>query len=322
MTKLVKRALIALMFFGGPAMAQPAYPTKPVRLIVPFTAGGSTDILARLLAKGLEEKWGKPVVVENRPGGSTVIGGAAVANAPADGYMLMLGSDTTYAINPHTMAKMPFDPLKDLSPVTRIASAPNWIVVAENSPFKTFDDLVAKAKAPGNGVNVSVNSPNGYAHLALNAWIRKNGLNVSIIPYAGASRAVPDLMGGNLDGVVDVVGGTIGFTKDGKLRPLTILQSQPSLVLGGTLPFAGDAVRDLNVTTSFVLFTTGGTPPATLERIHEGVTQVMNQPAMKSRMDELALELVLSTPAETAEFTKAENARFKEIVANANLAKQ
>ena len=129
-------------------------------------------------------------------------------------------------------------------------------------------------------------------------------------------------MGGNLDGVVDVVGGTIGFTKDGKLRPLTILQSQPSPVLGGTLPFAGDAVRDLNVTTSFVLFTTGGTPPATLERIHEGVTQVMNQPAMKSRMDELALELVLSTPAETAEFTKAENARFKEIVANANLAKQ
>ena len=162
--------------------------------------------------------------------------GAAVANAPADGYMLMLGSDTTYAINPHTMAKMPFDPLKDLSPVTRIASAPNWIVVAENSPFKTFDDLRRKPRPLATASTSASIRPMAYAHLALNAWIRKNGLNVSIIPYAGASRAVPDLMGGNLDGVVDVVGGTIGFTKDGKLRPLTILQSQPSPVLGGTCP--------------------------------------------------------------------------------------
>ena len=255
------------------------------------------------------------------PGGSTVIGGGCGQCA---GGWVHADAGQRYDLRdqPAYDGKMPFDPLKDLSPVTRIASAPNWIVVAENSPFKTFDDLVAKAKALATASTSASIRP-----MAMLTWRSTPGSRKKrpqrldhpvcrrVARHAGLDGRQPRWRGRRR-------GRHHRLYQDGKLRPLTILQSQPSPVLGGTLPFAGDAVRDLNVTTSFVLFTTGGTPPATLERIHEGVTQVMNQPAMKSRMDELALELVLSTPAETAEFTKAENARFKEIVANANLAKQ
>lgn len=322
MKKVFAFALTAFVLFSPPSFAQTAYPSKPVRLIVPFTAGGSTDILARLLAKGLENEWGKPVVVENKPGGSTIIGGSAVANAHPDGHVLILGSDITYAINPHTMKKMPFDPLKDLTAVSRIASAPNWLVVSNSAKIKTFDDFIAQAKQNGKGLNVSVNSPNGYAHLVLNAWIKKNNLNIMIIPYAGSSKAVPDLIGGNLDGIVDVVGGTIAHTQDGKIKPLTILQSSKSSVFGGKLPYAGDAVRDLNVTTSFVIFTTGETPPEIIEKIYEGIKKVMLQADFKSRMDLLALEPIISTPAETANFIKTEHLRFKDIVENSNLPKQ
>ena len=223
----------------------------------------------------------------------------------------MLGSDITYAINPYVMDKMPFDPLKDLAAVTRIASAPNWLVVAGDSKLKTFDDLVAQAKLPGKGLSISVNAVNGYAHLVLNGWIKRNGLNISIIPYSGVSKAIPDLLGGHLDGVVDVVGGTIGFVKDGKLRALSILQSKPSSIANGTLPFGGNAVQDLSVTTSFVLLTKTGTPPEVIERIYQGVKDVMMQTESQSRLDELALELVLSSPARTAEFITSENARFR-----------
>ena len=166
-----------------------------------------------------------------------------------------------------------------------------------------------------------MNAVNGYAHLVLNGWIKRNGLNISIIPYSGVSKAIPDLLGGHLDGVVDVVGGTIGFVKDGKLRALSILQSKPSSIANGTLPFGGNAVQDLSVTTSFVLLTKTGTPPEVIERIYQGVKDVMMQTESQSRLDELALELVLSSPARTAEFITSENARFKDIIARSNLSK-
>ena len=263
-------ALAAIMMTTTPALADTAYPSKPVHLIVPFTAGGSTDILARVLAKD----WSKMGQARRRrepPWWFDRHWLSAVVSAPADGYTLMLGSDITYAINPYVMDKMPFDPLKDLAAVTRIASAPNWLVVAGDSKLKTFDDLVAQAKLPGKGLSISVNAVNGYAHLVLNGWIKRNGLNISIIPYSGVSKAIPDLLGGHLDGVVDVVGGTIGFVKDGKLRALSILQSKPSSIANGTLPFGGNAVQDLSVTTSFVLLTKTGTPPEVIERIYQGV---------------------------------------------------
>lgn len=296
----------------GTALAH-NYPSKPMRIVVPFAPGGSTDILARTIASHLEKRYGVPVVVENRPGGATVVGAMAVAKAEPDAHTLLLASDTTYAINPHVLLNTPFDPIKELAPVSVIGNAPNWIVVAANSQFRDFGTFVQAIKDNPGKISVSVNSIGGQVHLVLNAWAKRNQLDLTIVPYPGVARAVPDLFGGNLSAICDVVGGTARYVDDGKMRALALFQATPSdLVKTPSYTVAGQ--KDLDIVTSFVMFTTAGSRQADIDKVSAEIASILKEPSVAEKLRSLAISPVGSTPAETRAFTLQENARFKKIV--------
>ncbi len=299
-------------FFSAGATAQ-TYPSKPMRIVVPFAAGGSTDILARTIASHLEKRYGVPVVVENRPGGATVVGSMSVAKATPDAHTLLLASDTTYAINPYVLKNSNFDPIKELAPVSVIGNAPNWIVVAENSPLRTFDDFVKAVKDNPGKISTSVNSIGGQVHLVLNAWAKRNQLDLTIVPYPGVAKAIPDLFGGNLNAVCDVVGGTARYVEDGKMRALALFQAAPSdLVKAPTYSESGQ--KDLDIVTSFVMFTTAGSSQASIDKISAEIASILKEPDVAAKLRTLAISPVGLNPAQTSAFVQRENARFKKIV--------
>ena len=298
--------------FSAGAAAQ-TYPSKPMRIVVPFAAGGSTDILASTIASHLEKRYGVPVVVENRPGGATVIGSMAVAKASPDAHTLLLASDTTYAINPYVLKNTNFDPIKELAPVSVIGNAPNWIVVAANSPFRTFDDFVKAVKENPGKISTSVNSIGGQVHLVLNAWAKRNQLDLTIVPYPGVAKAIPDLFGGNLSSICDVVGGTARYTEDGKMRALALFQATPSdLVKAPSYTESGQ--KDLDIVTSFVMFTTAGSSQTNIDKISAEIASILKEPDVAAKLRALAISPVGLNPAQTSAFILGENARFKKIV--------
>jgi tripartite-type tricarboxylate transporter receptor subunit TctC len=299
-------------FSAGGAVAQ-TYPSKPMRIVVPFAPGGSTDILARTIASHLEKRYGVPVVVENRPGGATVVGAMAVAKADPDAHTLLLASDTTYAINPHVLLNTPFDPIRELAPVSVIGNAPNWIVVAENSPLRNFDDFVRAVKENPGKISTSVNSIGGQVHLVLNAWARRNQLDLTIVPYPGVARAIPDLFGGNLNAICDVVGGTARYVEDGKMRALALFQSTPSNLVK-TPSYTESGQKDLDIVTSFVMFTTAGSRQANIDKVSAEIASILKEPDVAEKLRSLAISPVGLDPAQTSAFILRENARFKKIV--------
>ncbi len=298
--------------FSAGAAAQ-TYPSKPMRIVVPFAAGGSTDILARTIASHLEKRYGVPVVVENRPGGATVIGALVVAKANPDAHTLLLASDTTYAINPYVLKNTTFDPIKELAPVSVIGNAPNWIVVAANSPLRTFDDFVRAVKENPGKISTSVNSIGGQVHLVLDAWAKRNKLDLTIVPYQGVAKAVPDLLGGNLNAICDVVGGTARFVEDGKMRGLALFQATPSdLVKVPSYTESGQ--KDLDIVTSFVMFTTAGSSQVSIDKISAEINSILKEPDVAAKLRALAISPIGLNPSQTSAFILRENARFKKII--------
>ena len=297
----------------SPAVAQ-TYPSRPMRIVIPFAAGGSTDILGRTIASHLERRFGVPVFVENRPGGATVVGAMAVAKAEPDAHTLLLASDTTYAINPHVLLNTAFDPIKELAPVSVIGNAPNWIVVAENSKYRDFASFVQDVRENPGKVSASVNSIGGQVHLVLNAWARRNNLDLTIVPYPGVARAVPDLMGGNLSAICDVVGGTARYVEDGKMRALALFQAAPSDLVK-TPSYTESGQKDLDIVTSFVMFTTAGSKQADIDRVSAEIAAILKEPEVAAKLRTLAISPVGLNPAQSSAFVLRENARFGKIVA-------
>jgi tripartite-type tricarboxylate transporter receptor subunit TctC len=313
-----KGVLVTLL--GGAAMliaagAHAQFPSKPLRIIVPFSAGGSTDVLARTVAIHLESRLGQSVVVENKPGGATVIGASAVAKAAADAHMILLASDITFAINPHVLASSPFDPLKDLAAITIVGTAPNWIVMRADSKERDLASLVERIRKNPGQVNMSVNTIGGTAHLVLSAWAKRNNLNVTIVPYPGVGKAIPDLLGGHLQAIVDVVGGTAPFVKDGKMIPVALLHSQPSPLAADVAPYTAAGQKDMDVVTTFAFFTTGGSPKQDVERLNREIAAILRLPDVAEKLKILAIDPLALSPADSDAYIRAQHARFGKIVA-------
>jgi tripartite-type tricarboxylate transporter receptor subunit TctC len=297
------------------AGAQAQFPSKPLRIIVPFSAGGSTDVLARTVATHLESRLGQSVVVENKPGGATVIGASSVAKAPADAHMILLASDITFAINPHVLANSPFDPLKDLAAITVVGTAPNWIVMRADSKERDLAALVERIRKNPGQVNMSVNTIGGTAHLVLSAWAKRNNLNVTIVPYPGVGKAIPDLLGGHLQAIVDVVGGTAPFVKDGKMIPVALLHSKTSPLAADVAPYTASGQKDMDVVTTFAFFTTGGSPKQDVERLNREIAAILRLPDVAEKLKILAIDPLALSPADSETYIRAQHARFGKIVA-------
>ena len=318
-SKLVTACIVTTV---GLAHAQPAkqaaYPTKPVRLIVPFAPGGSNDIMARLTAQKFSEAFGQQVVVDNRAGASGIIGTDIAAKAPADGYTLLMMS-LTLTVNPSLFRKLPYDTDKDLVPVTLVASAPLMLVVNPSVPAKSVKELIAHAKAQPGKLNFGSGGPGTTPHLAGEMLKTMAGMQMTHIPYKGGGPALADLVGGQIQLMLENIPSTLPFAKSGKLRALAVtgLKRSPLVPELPTLDEA--ALKGYEIVGWNGLFVPAGTPRPIVTRLHGETVKMLTQPEVRDRLATLGAEGVGSSPDEFRAFVKAEIVKWARVVKEAGL---
>jgi tripartite-type tricarboxylate transporter receptor subunit TctC len=291
-----------------PAAAQ-NYPSRPIRIIVPFPAGGPTDILARAVAQKMNEDWGQPVVVENRPGADTAIGAVQVAKAPPDGYTLLAAMDTTMVMNPATKTSLPYDPFKDFAPVTLGSKNTSLLTVrAEDGP-KTISELIARAKASGKmnyGAGIIITRLAGYL------FNRAAGINVQLIPYKGSAEVVQGLLTGAVDYIIDGTATSLPLIKSGRFRPLAKLNSRPLPPLPDVPPLSEAAgMPELDDMSSWIGFVApAGTPRPIIDKLQKKVAEIYDNRAIYDRLVAAGLNPVSSTPEEFDAFFRKESVRW------------
>ena len=298
---------------AAPAQAQGTWPDKPLKLVVPYPAGGNADNTARLLATQLGQRLGQQVVVDNRPGGSGTIGAAAVAKAPADGYTLLLDA-TAFTVNPSLFPKLPFDAAKDFAPISLVLQVPLLMVVPANSPFQSVADLAKAARArPGHLTYASAGN-GGAQHLAGELFKQGQKVAITHIPYRGGAPALTDLIGGQVDLMFSATTASGPFVKSGKLRALAI--SSPRRVEGWeSVPTVAESgVPGFQVSEWNGLFAPAGTPRPVLERLEAEARAIVASPEMKKRFAELGVQGVGSSAQEFSSFLKAETTKWAEVI--------
>jgi tripartite-type tricarboxylate transporter receptor subunit TctC len=281
------------------ANAQDAWPSKPIRLIVPFTPGGVTDTSARVVAEFLGRRLGQQVVVDNKPGASGNIGMALAKDAPADGYTLVLGFDGTMVINPHVFPKLPFDSLKDFTPIGKIGNATLILVANPNAPVKTVADLISVSKATPGGLSFGTSGTGGTPHIAGELLKIRTGANLTHVPYKGGGQALTDVVGGSIPLVYTAVAGAHGFVKNGKLNAVAVSSAKRSSALPEVPTFAEAGVPEFVVDSWVALLAPAGLPPAIATRLTTELNAVLNDAEAREKLRTLGIE---ATPGSAAQF--------------------
>ena len=295
------------------ALAQ-NFPTKPITIIVPFSAGGTTDILARIVGQGLTTELGQSVVVDNKPGAGGNIGGSLAAKAAADGYTLLMGTVGTHAINQSLYKKIPFDPVKDFAPLSRVATVPNLLVAHPSQPFKTVKEMIAYAKA--NPGKITFGSPGSGAspHVSGELFKSMTGTDLLHIPYKGSAPAMTDLLGGQTSVMFDNMPSAIQHVRSGKLRPIAVTTAKRSPELPDVPTIAEAGVPGYEATSWFGMFAPAGTPKPVLDKLHAALIKVLNQADVKKKIAEQGGDVVAETPAQFAAFIQAESVKWGKVV--------
>ena len=296
------------------AFAQDAWPTKAITIIVPFPAGGTTDIVARFAGQALSTELGQPVVIDNRPGAGGNIGAQAVARATPDGYTLVMGTVGTHAINPSLYKKMPHDHIKDFAPISRVAAVPNVLVANPSQPYKTVKELIAYAKANPDKLTFASSGSGTSIHLAGELFKSLTGVTMQHIPYKGSAPALTDLMAGQTNIMFDNMPSAIQFIKAGKLRPIavTTIKRAPQFPDLPTIDEAG--VPGFDASSWFGLLAPANTPPAIIKRIDDALIKVMETTDLKKKIMEQGGEPIAETPDKFAAFIQAETTKWAKVV--------
>jgi tripartite-type tricarboxylate transporter receptor subunit TctC len=310
-------ALIAVAAASS-AMAQD-YPTKTIRIIVPFAPGGNVDITARLVAPGLAEVLGQPVVVENKPGAGGTIGADLVAKSPPDGYTLLMGSNSTFSVAPSLYPKNPYNPLRDFSPVIMIASAPFVLVVNADSPITSTRALVARAKVAPGKLTMSSAGTGSSNHLVGELFQEISGTTFTHIPYKGSGQALTDLMGGQVDLHFDQITSAATYIQAGKLRALLVTAPQ-RVPLISDVPTATEAgYPTFEATNVTGLIAPAGTPRDVIEILGAATQKVISQAATREKFAALGAETTGGTPEQFAAYIRDDFAKWKRIVKDADV---
>ena len=319
MLSVIRVVSILVLLPAAHTVLGQAYPSKPIRMVVPFAAGaGSNDIMARLIAQKLSESFGQQVVVDNRPGASGVIGCDIVAKAQPDGYTVLMMS-LTFAVNPSLFRKLPFDSEKDFAPVTMVASAPLMLVVHPSVPAKSVAELVAYAKANPDKLNFGSGGPGATPHLAGEMFKMMAGIRITHIPYKGGAPALADLVGGQIQLMLENIPGTLPFVKAGKLRALAVTDTKRSPVVPDlpTLDEAG--LKGYELVGWNGLFLPKGTAKPIVTKLYSETRQALMLPDVKERLAQMGAEGVGDTPEQFAVFIKAEIAKWAKVVQAAGI---
>jgi tripartite-type tricarboxylate transporter receptor subunit TctC len=314
-------ALLALVcaapVCAGSALAQ-TYPSRPVRMIVPFAAGGPTDVIARIVAQRLSETWGQQIYAENVPGGGGNTGAAMAARAPADGYTILVVS-TGFIVNPSMYAKVPYDPIKDFAPVTLVASSPNVLSVYPPLPARSVRELIELVKANPGTYSFAQPGTGSTPHLAGELFKLKFGLDLVTVPFNGAALAINSTMGGHTPVAFTALPPAMANIKDGKLRGLAVLSRERAAVLPQLPTMAEAGVADQESDTLTGVVVPAGTPGEIVDRWQSEIARVVALPEVKQRLQDLGFEPVADTPAHFGERIKTEIAKWAKVVHDANI---
>ncbi|TAK85173.1 MAG: tripartite tricarboxylate transporter substrate binding protein [Betaproteobacteria bacterium] len=296
------------------AAAEDSYPSRPVRIIVPFAAGGGVDILTRILAQHLSPPLGKPVVVEARPGAGGNMGVELVAKSAPDGYTLVMATTGTHTINPGLYSKLPFDPVKDFAPITIIASVPNLLVVNPNVPATSVSQLVGLAKAQPGKLNFGSFGNGTSNHLSGELLKRLAGINVVHIPYKQAPQAVTDLIAGQLTFAFVNTPLALPHVKTGRLRALAVTGARRSEATPEYPTMEEASVKNFVVESWYGLMAPAGTPEAVIKRLHRETVAALSKREVRDSFKQQGADVETTTPAEFAARIKSEGARWAELI--------
>ena len=312
------RVLIGCMAAGMTCLAASTlyaqnYPTRPVRIVVPFSPGGATDIVTRIVAQRLNEVWSQTVVVDNRAGAGGNIGGEIVAKAAPDGYTLLMTSGSIVTANPHMYRKMPFNPDVELAAVTNVASGPQAVVVHAGFPAKTLQELIGLAKAKPKSINFGSAGIGTQTHLAAENFVSAAGIDVTHVPYKGEGPALTDLVGGQIQFVTPNLSAAIGFVQQGKLRALAVTSKERSKQLPN-VPSVAETLPGFENLGWFGFMVPKGISRGVIDNIHRDTVKVLQLPEVRGRFEQLGMEPVGNTPDEFARAIKEESARWAKII--------
>jgi len=306
-------ALIVLSNAPVTVYAQ-AYPAKPIRLIVPFPPGGGTDLVARAIAPKLMETSGIHLIVDNRPGGGTVLGAEFAARSAPDGYTIFLGTNTSHAINPNLLSKLPYDAIRDFAPITRIALIPYILVVHPSLPAHSIKGLVALAKARPGELNFASSGSGTPGHLAGIMLNEAAGIKMVHIPYKGAAPATTATISGETQLVFGSLTSTLSSVKSGRLRALAMSSAKRSPLLPEMATVAESGYPGFEAITWYGLFAPAGTPPAIVSRLNAEFLKVLNAADFRAWLSDQGADAAPGTPDEFAAFVKAEIARYAPLI--------
>jgi len=307
-----KLIALALVMTAGAASAQ-TYPTKAVRLVVPFLAGGSTDIVGRTVAQKLSEMWGQQAFVDNRPGGGTTIGTEMVAKAAPDGYTLLV-TPAPFTINPSLLTKLPYDALTDFTPITLINTTPLVMVVNPGVPAKNVKELIALAKAKPGKLNFGSSGTGGSNHLAGELFDAMAGVKMVHIPYKGNAGALTDIVGGHLDVVYNGITSAVALIRGGKLRALAVTSLQRSAALPDVPTLDESGLKGFEAVAWNGLSAPAKTPRDVIMKINADVIKIVNSPELKERLKADGSDPVGNSPEQYAAFLRNEIAKWAKVI--------
>lgn len=321
MTQVTRRGLVAaaLLAPAVTARAQDAFPSRPVRIVVAYAPGGSTDILARMVAERIAPDLGQPVVVENRPGGGAVIGSEAVARAAPDGHTLLMATNGSHAINVGLFQNLPYDPVRDFAPVTMVASVPLVLVVPAATPATTVAALIEYVRARPQQVSFGSAGNGASGHLAGEMFRSMAGFDMVHVPYRGDGPALTDLIGGRLSMSFANLPAAIGHVRAGTLRALAVTTATRSSALPDVPTMAEAGISGFEVNPWYGLMAPAGTPAPRIARLQALTVAALAQPAVREQLSRLGAEVVGSTPEAFAAALQADIARYVQAARAANI---
>ena len=320
MRKTIHTALVALAFAACIQTAQGAdYPTRPIRLIVPFATGGSVDISSRILAVPLSQLLGQQVVVDNRPSGNGAIGAGMVAKAVPDGYTLLAGSSGSVTANRAVYSNLPYDSLRDFVPISMINITPLVVVVHPSVPANSIKELIDMARAQPGKITMAHAGVGTSNHLALELLQSMANVEFLQVPYKGAGAAYADLLGGQVQTMMDQNAGSIGQIRNGKLRALAVASLNRSTVLPNIPTLDESGIKGYEAASFTGVLAPTGTPQPILDRLYDAVVKAARMPAVTERFKELAADPTTTTPEEFAQFIRNDIAKWQKVAQRANI---
>ena len=292
-----------------------SFPARTIRIVVPFPPGGVTDRLARMVAQKMQEHWGQPAVVENRPGASGMIAAETVAKSAPDGYTLMMGHIGTHAINVSLFGKLPYDPVKDFAPVSLLVSVPNVLLVHPSVPANSVQELVALAKARPGTLNFASPGSGTSGHLSAELFKSLAGIDIVHVPYKGPGPALQDLVAGQVNMLFDTVASSMPQVRGGKLKGLAVTTRERSAIAPDVPTMAESGVSGYEIAPWFAAYAPAGTPPAVVNKLQAEMARILSLPEVRTAfVDQQGMTLIASSPAELGAHTQREIAKWAQVV--------